>query len=328
MRLPRSLTAPLRVGALLALGACFPQFGEYGGEGGRAVEVAGAPPGGSGGAPLPESCGADRFCVDIPTGWQGPVALSDPNGACGGAYATEVAAGETHLSGAPVSCGCECGAAAGSICPSATVTRSFTNGCANTLDTISVPSAGCTNIALQNAGSWSALAVAVNGACPPDDRQETPKISFDERVLCSAEAAPTCDDGALCSPHPGAGFEPRLCIAEDGDVECPSASFAVKTLLFTGGHQDTRACDVACTCEPPSAVCAGVVSAHQGPGCGAVQDGVLADGTCDDEYVSSNAGLSYFPMLVSQGSCDPLPRAPLGEVSGLAPITVCCSGVL
>jgi hypothetical protein len=177
-----------------------------------------------------------------------------------------------------------------------------------------------------NAGSWTATAVAVGGSCPAIDSQVTPPVMFQERVVCSADAPPSCDGALGCAPRPDAGFEPRICIMEDGDVDCTSPSFAAKTLVFTAGHDDTRACDLACDCQPPNAVCGGTISGRQLTSCGAAQDGV-AVGMCDDDYVGSNQSAEYFPMLMSEGTCEPVPRASIGEVVGLAPITLCCSGI-
>ncbi len=314
---------------MLALVGCFPEFGEYEGgaagstEGGRSPHVTSG-----GGGALPESCASDGICIEVPTGWQGPVALSVPGGACVGAYAHEVAAVETDVGGEPTTCDCDCGPATGSTCPTAVVTRYFADGCASQLDVINVPAAGCAAISTQNAGSWRATAAATGGSCPAIDMQTTPALMFDDRVVCAADAPPTCDAGEACAPPPGDGFEPRICIVEEGDVDCTSPSFAQKKLLFTGGHDDTRGCDVPCACQPPSATCGGSVSGLQGTACGAAQDGVLVDGSCDDGYVGSNGSFRYFAALTSEGSCDPVPRTSVGEVVGLAPITLCCSGIL
>lgn len=318
-------------GALLALVGCFPQFGEYDGnaagsaEGGKSGHVTS---GGGGGGPLPPSCGNDGFCIEVPVGWEGPVALTQPRGACGGAYGRQVATGETDVAGEPASCKCDCGAAFGSTCPTAVVTRYFGDGCTNQLDVTNVPAAGCAAISTQNAGSWQATAAAVGGSCPAIDMAATPAVVFDDRVVCAADAPPTCEGGEACAPRPGDGFEPRICIMEDGDVDCTSPSFAMKTLVFSEGHEDMRHCDVPCACQPPSATCGGSVSGLQGAACGAAQDGVLVDGSCDDGYVGSNGSFRYFATLTTEGTCDPVPRTSVGEVVGLAPITLCCSGVL
>lgn len=309
-------------GALLALGACFPQFGEYvedGGSGGALV-------GGRGGSqPLPACDGG--VCVEVPTGWEGPVVLTAVDGVCSGAYADEIAAGETNLGGEPSSCGCECGPASGSTCPTATVTRHFAAGCATLNDTIAVPASGCTAIAVFNAGSWTATAQPEGGSCAPVDSAFTPPPTFESRTVCGPTVTSLCKDGSACAPLPGPGLEPRICIVEEGDVECPSPSFGVKTLLFTQGHDDTRGCDVDCTCQAPTAICGGTVSGRQTTTCGSAQDG-LTVGMCDDSYVDSNQSLQYFPTLTTEGSCSPAPRVPTGAVVGLSPITLCCSGIL
>lgn len=49
---------------------------------------------------------------------------------------------------------------------------------------------------------------------------------------------------------------------------------------------------------------------------------------CSEPYVDSNQSLTFTPTLTSQGSCSSLPREAVGAVTGVDPITLCCSGVL
>lgn len=314
--LKRRLAAALSYASVpLVATSCFPQFGEYVPGGGGGASASG---GGGGVVTLPDCEGG--FCVAPPIGWEGPVVLTTPDGDCGGAFDVELMAGETDHVGPPVSCGCECGDAAGSVCTSATVTRFGEPECEGPYPTLEV--GGCTNVA-GNAVSWTAVATPVGGSCPPNDLSAKPTATWNDRKLCGLASPGACEAG-VCAPVPGVGLEPRLCIYEDGDVACDAAEFPNKIVLYTDGHVDDRRCDVDCTCgEPTGTACEGFVQGFQGAGCATPQDGVLF-GTCD-AYVSSNGSLNLFVTGVQQGACAALPRAAIGQITGVAPVTVCCT---
>ena len=299
----------------LATPGCFPQFGEYLPEGTGASGGAG----GSGGVPLAGCDGG--FSVAAPIGWEGPVVLTKPAGSCGAGFDVEIMAGETDHAGAPVTCDCECGAAAGSVCTSATVTRFGQADCMGAYPAMEV--SACTNVA-GNAVSWTAVATPTGGSCVANDLIETPAATWNDRKLCGMGSPSACEEG-ICAPVPGAGLEPRLCIYEEGDVACDAEQFPNKVVLYTGGHVDDRRCDATCTCgDPVGAACEGYVQAFQGAGCLAPQDGVVF-GTCDPDYINSNGSLSILVTGVQQGACSPLPRAATGQITGVTPVTVCCT---
>jgi hypothetical protein len=300
----------------LAAGACFPQFGEYLPEGAGASGGAG----GSGGAPLAGCEGG--FCVAPPLGWDGPVVLTTPGGTCGAGFDVELMAGETDHVGAPVTCGCECGPATGSVCPSATVTRFGQAECMGpAYPPIEV--GGCTNVG-GSPTSWTAVATPVGGSCPPTDLSQTPDATWNDRKLCGMGSPDACEVGT-CAPVPAAGLEPRLCIYEDGDVACDAEQFPNKVILYTGGHVDDRRCDADCACgQPTGTACQGFVQAFNGAGCGASQDGVVF-GMCDLDYLGSTGSLNILVTGVDQGACSPLARSPIGQITGVGPVTVCCT---
>lgn len=314
--LKRRLSAALLCASMpIVQSACFPQFGEYLPEGTGASGTGG----GGGSVTLPDCEGG--FCVAPPIGWEGPVVLTTPGGACGAGFDVELMAGETDHVGAPVTCGCECGGATGSVCTSATVTRFGQADCMGPYPTLEV--SACTNVA-GNAVSWTAVATPTGGSCPPNDLFAKPAATHNDRKLCGLASPGACEAG-ICAPVPGAGLEPRLCIYEDGDVACDAAEFPNKVVLYTGGHVDDRRCDVDCTCgDPVGTACEGFVQGFQGAGCLTPQDGVVF-GTCDPTYVGSNGSLNLLVTGVQQGACSPVPRQPIGGITGIGPITVCCT---
>ncbi len=309
----------------LGLSGCFPQFGEYGAGAAGAGAVGGA--GGQGGeVSLPE-CGSEAYCVSRPTGWDGPVALTRDKESCGGAYGREVIAGLTDLDGPPASCGCECGPAAGATC-AVTVQRYASAGCVTEFGTpISLTADACATIFAMAAASWRASSTATPGSCPAIDLIAHPEIAALNRRLCATEASTDCPDEAWCAAAPSASFEPRICVYDEGDVECPVPDYPYKVLLFTEGIDDQRGCDAPCACSTPAPTCQGYVNGYQGTTCGTVQDATLVD-TCTEGYADSNQSLRYTAMGLVEGNCAPLPRSPNGQVVGLGALTVCCSGAI
>ncbi len=301
---------------ILTAGGCFSQFGEY-----LPDQAGGGGDAGSGGAPL-TGCTSGGYCVSPPFGWEGPVALTVPGGACGGGFEALLATGQTDLAGAPATCDCTCGAASGSTCPTATVTRYTDVDCTGTA--YPALAVGACTFVSGSATSWNASATPVGGSCPPTEGKQVPAATWNDRALCGLGAPAACEGGS-CAPIPGAGLEPRLCIYETGDVACDAEQFPNKVLLFTGGHDDTRDCDAPCACgEPAGAACVGFVRGFQGGTCQTPQDGVNL-GTCDADYVDGNGSLDLYITSVDEGACTALPRAPAGTVTGLEPLTVCCT---
>ncbi len=311
----------------LVVVGCFPQFGEYTGGGAGGAGGAGGGAGGQGGDEPPPACGVQRYCVEVPTGWDGPVALTLDGETCTGAYGEEVIAGQTEITAPSATCGCGCGPAAGATC-SVSVQRYFDDACTNAFAaSISLPPGHCATISAGAALSWQATSTATPGSCAPEEGVDVPQISSVSRSLCATEAPPNCAADGLCAARPEATFEPRICIYDEGDVDCPTSDYPERWLLFTEGVDDQRGCDVPCSCSESAATCGGFVTGFQGSSCGAAQDGAMV-GVCSTPYVDSNQSLRYSAMGLDQGSCSPLPRTPIGTVTGLGPLTVCCTGTL
>src|SRR5262249_5711969 len=72
-------------------------------------------------------------------------------------------------------------------------------------------------------------------------------LSKSYAVACIGQGPGACATGLFCVP-PATGF--HVCVAQQGDDDCPSSTYTEKHLAFAG-VDDTRSCSV-CTCGAPS----------------------------------------------------------------------------
>jgi hypothetical protein len=154
---------------------------------------------------------------------------------------------------------------------------------------------------------------ATGGACSYDPKADTSKVKATEGRLC--DAPPGCA-GTLCS----AG---RVCIAQDGDVACPSG-FANKTVVGAAPKVACEACG-ACAVE---ATCTGTLSLFSDGACAQGQLDLPADGQCAVRPSAANGKLysSYsYKGTVKAAGCAGTAPASKATVGLDKPTTVCCA---
>jgi hypothetical protein len=282
-----------------------------------------------------EECEASEVCVeDAIPGWEGPLAIyqgtdGDTPPACQGntpVKIAEVFAG-LQTNETDETCGCACSPLQGATCGAATLIQSSTIGCVNLLDSWQVGPDQCLDLGgVQSSVRYSAVAPdLVGGSCTPELLEPIPSANFDTQILACAldAAAPACGDGGVCMVPPEAPFEASICIATEGDVQCPSGAYAERFVYHTG-FEDSRECGQ-CSCElAPGTKCSGDVRLL-GNSCG-VQGlllGTVALGGCSNSIANVEFA-DFAPDPVQEGTCSPSAAQIEGGVEALGAWTFCC----
>jgi len=304
----------------------------------------GSPPiAGTGGAP---SC--DEDCVDPPEGWSPPslFAVGPFGSAAGCPWVAPEPGIEAYgdLQAAPAVCPvCQCGDSE-TDCTVPTDWHASAADCAGAEGAQATPFDGPPDWD----GSCSAGAIAAGalcggvpcvqsltvappsvtaGACAPEaaGRQVAPQHAWGLRAReCLPEKAGTCpEEPGRCFPP--AGFS--LCVHRAGVENCPSPYLNQR--VFYQEVEDTRACST-CTCSAPEGnACTVLATAFQDGACGAIAGALLVTSASGDGCVDVPPGLALGGktaevVSAGAGSCAPGGGEPVGRVTPVHPITVCC----
>jgi hypothetical protein len=152
-------------------------------------------------------------------------------------------------------------------------------------------------------------------------------LSMSYAVACIGEVALGCATGFYCLP-PATGF--HVCVAQQGDDDCPGSPYTEKHLAF-GGFDDARSCSP-CTCGAPSGgKCTARISVYADDACATdATDVETIDSTmpewCADVTAAPLLSKSASPPAYVPGSCQPQPAGgvPSGSVTPTTPMTFCC----
>jgi hypothetical protein len=152
-------------------------------------------------------------------------------------------------------------------------------------------------------------------------------LSMSYAVACIGQAAGACAAGFLCAPPPATGF--RVCVAQQGDDDCPGSPYSEKHLAFVG-VDDARSCSP-CTCGAPSGgKCTATISIYPDDACAlAVTDVLTIDSSMPEWCTNVPPGApllskSASPPAYVPGSCQPAGGVPSGSATPTNPTTFCC----
>ncbi|MCA9716381.1 MAG: hypothetical protein KC468_17040 [Myxococcales bacterium] len=262
-----------------------------------------------------------------PDGWFGPLAaresatsLAVPG--CQGAFPDSVWSLYSEID-APGACVCSCDFSPSGCGPTTAYKYDFLSNCTEITNEVSIVNQACKAWNGESDGGWRVDAAPALGDCAPvvTSALETPE--FTQRwSACGGATYGTCDGGQLCVPALPDGFD-RLCVYQEGDVECPAGSGYSERALRFSQLVDARECDVAgCGCEAPSPACATTlelssVLCQNGKG--------VVGQTCDVVHQVSSYRLN---AVQQEGTgCPPASPEipPLGDVTGQGPVTFCCT---
>lgn len=290
-----------------------------GGGGGAAAGAGGSGAGGSAGC----------TCVNVPSGWEGPVTLRDKASTqtCSGDWGITGLSGKELLTPSdkpPAQCKCTCDES-GASCASPSVALFADAACTNGCGTPALDAACHSNAPSDcNGGAVKAfkLNANVSGSCAKKLVVTKPPLQYPgSGLLCNASAAlPACSSGpGVCAPPPTGGVK-GICIHQTGDVPCPNGFVARRLVLYTS-ETDTRDCNDDCKCGLPS--CGGVALYSDQQCAAAISAGAI--GVPNGQCIAAIGSAGAYKYTADLG-CNAFANttAPKGEVTQKDPITVCC----
>lgn len=290
----------------------------------------------------PASCAAGSgSCMLIPSDWSGPVTVDVSSGAsaasCDGADEAFRAHGDLDVPDA--TCGCECSPATGAECSDAVLTAwAGDASCSETdvfVQNLSPAGDSCNympaidatgTVPLSEASYWTLSTESTGGSCATEAEVDIPPAEYTSEVVgCEVEALDgECADDESCVD--GSDFG-EVCVWREGDHACPGGDFTERTVYFAGDVVDDRSCST-CSCGSAEGSCpSSEAMLHVGYYCNGEGVGIQADCTeaCvgpDCEPFAISASLSLGPAVAA---CEPSGGELDGDVTGLEPVTVCCS---
>ena len=140
---------------------------------------------------MPPTCGAERYCVSVPTGWDGPVVLTEDAVECAGDYASELHSGLMDISAAPALCGCACGAVTTAGECRGTVERFALGNVTCTgmpVVAVTLPAPSVCTLATGAFESWRLVEASVLPTCEVLDNTMRPTPTFTERRVCGVSS--------------------------------------------------------------------------------------------------------------------------------------------
>jgi hypothetical protein len=164
------------------------------------------------------------------------------------------------------------------------------------------------------------------GACTPSMSTMTgPAASWKVRALACTTAnlqRGGCKTGRVCLPaDPGAEFERNYCVWQDGEVDCPSATFTEKHTYYRELN-DTRSC-TACSCSGPNCNYNWQVFNASDTSCSAPLLQLSSPNQCVEVNPSADK-LRVGASITGDGKCAPSGGKSQGTVTADKPLTVCC----
>lgn len=266
------------------------------------------------------ACGDQRVCLATPSGWT-PIVLVQgaANTLCPGAWAQK---SSVKAVTGTTKCTCRCAPTFGSGSCEGTVTVSAGSGTCTgqTVDVNAPPDGGCAPVTVPALTASSRAKVGpAPTSCGPQIAQEHPPIV--DVALCSgAEVTSSSKCAASESCVPAISRGSRLCIAREGEIECPSGAW---TRWSTGTNpQDSRACE-GCTCAVDPAGCTkGELDFFTGDTCTGPNGSVATDDTCRTSTTTAAARSVRF--RAATGCAVSQEPKPAGALSFTGAKTICC----
>ena len=269
-------------------------------------------------------------CIDVPSGWKGPVALYDgPIGTlpvdCTAVPGTTDYSGFNGLdAAAPVCSGCSCGAAS-VTCPLQALQLDALSGtCTTVSGSVTQQDAVClaTPVAALSA---KAAAPTPQTSCPPSGgvpNNPPPTWQIGGLACTPTAQGAGCPATSVCVGGYPSPFGPTTCISKSGDHNCP-AGFTDKHLLLDGAS-DTRGC-TACACgAAPGATCSATTTGYAAAGCSGTTVAIPDDGVCH-ALATAPASVKATVTGSVNSACPASGGTPVGTVAASGETTFCCA---
>jgi len=273
-------------------------------------------------------------CVEIPNGWDGPVALQtdkDPPEPCSAPWTVEQANGGINPIAPPgATCpSCNCDPSANAVCGMDVLFYDQPGCVGNTQADVLSADGTCINVGMQSFGPQSVRATSgfsvTSGDCNPvssgtesfpDPIWEVPARACRAIVLRAG-----CASDEVCAPPTNDG---SVCVVREGSQACPAA-FGDRTVIYKN-IDDGRTC-TACSCSPPSGNCGGSEISVEDPSGGCPGVGDVISTACVAVPVHPTFETFSLESWVSSvnATCSPEGGDPTGNLTAAGPVTVCCS---
>jgi hypothetical protein len=274
---------------------------------------------------MPADCGLGEVCLPIADGeWMGPLVAhfvppNTPPSDCPLGWAMGPT-GFLDLQTPPFECECAC-----LQLPDVTCAFDFAFNAGDQCDGITQASVSggigdC--VAYADGGVRSVLVsdVSSEADCGGASWSAPSPSTWTERIdACVPPPGETCSLGA-CVPRPPMTFEGPVCIARDGEHDCPEGPFDTRHVVYAG-YDDTRTCDCECTANDVS--CGGLVVASGAESCA---DDIGSNGVGGCVTAGSDIHSASVSTAVGSAECVALGEAtPEGAVTRNGPRTFCCA---
>ena len=174
-----------------------------------------------------------------------------------------------------------------------------------------------------------------SGSCTPVPSSTITQPGFEDRIaLCRAPAfaGAGCDPGDFCGPRPPEGAAAELCIAREGEHDCPE-NFPV-FYQYNRDFDDERAC-AECTCGDPEGTCTNYsVQLFNSDCSGGLSAGTIPVGACTQSAALTTGAARLTNASAATGigtsddaACPPQQAVPaeIGTLEAIDPVTVCCA---
>ena len=125
-------------------------------------------------------------------------------------------------------------------------------------------------------------------------------------------------------PAPSDGFESRVCIWQEGSLECPAGGYSDRFVRHAS-EDDDRNCQ-ACTCGSPEGECSGSVVLRSSNDCSGATPSLVVTigGACSSNVGGTVSSASAGTLSVENVACEPSVGTAIGEAEPADPYTLCC----
>jgi hypothetical protein len=280
-------------------------------------------------------CPAPNTCADAaPDGWSGPVVvfrgdIDAPPPPCAVPYPIP----ELETFGDPSvpagDCDCECTPPNDAFCDGGTVIYNTTSATCDTPSTNFFIEDGCAEFGGEFFSiryfEFDGSGVQIfGGDCTPAATENIPPAEHGSIVVVcgGGDEDGTCDGDQVCVPAPESPFQDRLCVWQDGDVDCPADTAYTEKELYFDTISDDRDCST-CTCGPLGGTCDdAAVIMRADAGCAGAAGSIIGDAMCAQASIGADsAELTATP----NPECAPTGGVLEGDVTELGPHTICCT---
>lgn len=175
---------------------------------------------------------------------------------------------------------------------------------------------------------WLTRGAAVEkpGTCAASGGAVKKPAPWAEEVRVCTAAGGGCAAGKVCAPNAPAGFEPSVCMRQEGAALCPAGWTDLDLAVYESG-KDNRACS-GCGCDVSKVHCSGgKYTLHAGTGCSSANTIEVDSNACMSLgaiLMGPDSPYSILPELATPTGVECSTSAPSGSVETAGAHRICC----